>query len=271
VLENTVDQKAGIALLSCGILNPEDGRHSIPIAHISVLPLRDGTFDISFDQSETKVLANDGLGTNVLRMSQSGSYRVDNFDTSMDSTATTSAERSIVVFSPTHPNESRWYNLEKAYFVWRGKPDAVYRYAFDTSPETIPSNEHIVTDSKVKLSVPGDGIYYFHLQNVSGGPIAHYRVRSDMTPPSILAMKLSQNKIIAGDVVRFSFDAKDPISGIQRNYYVDLGNRLFLPAGQDLFVPFLNSGDQKVTLRVYDDAGNYSEKTETVHVAEKAR
>jgi hypothetical protein len=153
-----------------------------------------------------------------------------------------------------------------AHFVWYGKSDAVYKYAFDSNPDTVPSEEHTTQGTKVDVPVPGDGIYYFHLQLASGGPIAHYRLQSDMTPPSIISIHLSTDTVTVGDVVRFVFDAEDKESGVQSNYYVDLGDHLFLPIGKQLFVPFLNSGDQKVTLRVFDDAGNYTEKTQIIHV-----
>lgn len=266
VIENTIDQKAGRARLNCVVLHPEVGRQSIKIAEAIVHPKHKGTFSLSFDPEETKVLANDGLGTNVLRMAQAGSYRVDDFDLSEPSSDKTTNGRTFVVFSPSHPNESRWYNSRTARFVWRGKPEAVYSYAFDTSPDTVPSKNHTTQGSKIEIPIPGDGIFYFHLQLAGGGPIAHYRVQTDLTPPSIVSMKLSSDKIVVGDVVRFSFDAEDAASGVQRNYYVDLGNHLFLPVGSELFIPFLEDGDQNVTLRVYDDAGNYTERSDTVHV-----
>ena len=153
--------------------------------------------------------------------------------------------------------------------MWRGKSNSIYRYNFDTNPETIPTDEHVTAGNKLSIPVPGDGIYYFHLQLNAGGPIAHYRIRSDRTPPTILSLNASRDTIVVGDVVRFSFNATDPVSGIQHNYYIDLGNHLFLPIGQELFVPFLTTGDQQLKLRVYDSAGNYSEKIQTVHVENK--
>jgi hypothetical protein len=268
VIAKSIDQKAGKASFACVILDSKGDRGSFPVANLVVVPKAKGTFDISFDKDETKVLASDGLGTDVLRMSQSGSYRIDKFDISATSTTNLVMDpgRTFVVFSPTHPNQSRWYNLNTAKFVWRGLPDAVYRYAFDTNSDTVPSAGHTLQDSSVTIPVPGDGIYYFHLQLVAGGPIAHYRIQSDATPPSIVSMKLSQDKLIVGDVARFSFEATDTGSGVQQNYYVDLGNHLFLPVGSELYIPFLVPGDQKVLLRVYDDAGNYSEEIKVVHV-----
>ncbi len=267
VIENSIDTKEGRAHLSCVIVNSGEENRSLSIVDVVAMPRRTGTFTLSFDSAETKVLANDGLGTNVLRMSQAGSYQVHNFDsTFFQNVSTTSAASSFVVFSPTHPNQGRWYNAPTARFVWLGKPGVVYAYELNNLPDTIPSNAHTTQIPKVDIPIPGDGIFYFHLRFVSGGPVAHYRIQADMSPPSITSIHLSADKIFVGDVVRFSFDAEDKASGIQNNYYVDLGNHLFLPVGSQLFVPFLKAGDQKVVLRVYDTAGNYIEKSQTIDV-----
>ncbi len=273
VIESRIDASLGQAKLTCAFFKSGGERGSHKIADVVVLPRRTGTFTLSFDNENTHVLASDGLGTNVLRMAQAGSYRVDNFDPTllMATATTTESNRSFILFSPTHPNQSRWYNASKARFVWRGKPGAVYAYAFDTLPQTIPSKEHTTQDPAVTVPIPGDGIFYFHLQLAGGGPVAHYRLQADQSPPAIVSIHLSSEHIAEGDVVRFAFEAQDAGSGIQQNYYVDLGNRLFLPIGSELFVPFLESGDQKLVLRVYDSAGNYSEKSQIVRVGPKQR
>jgi hypothetical protein len=270
VIENKIDPVFGKINFSCGIFQNGGQRGSLEIAKILVNPKRVGTFNLTFGQENTKVLASDGLGTDVLRMSQSGSYKVDNFDKTLflNEQAST-AGRSFVVFSPSHPNQSRWYNSSVVRFVWRGKADVVYAYSFDSLPDTIPLASKTIKGKEISLPVPGDGIYYFHLRLVSGGPVAHYRVQTDVSPPIIRAIHLSQDHVTAGDVVRFSFEAEDPASGVQKNYYVDLGNHLFLPIGDQLFVPFLEAGEQKVTLRVYDTAGNYAEKSQIIHVEPK--
>lgn len=271
LIEKMIDNKEGTVTLACAIVDTDPLRKSISIADVTLQPLRAGSAAILFDNQETQVLANDGLGTNVLRESQGASYRFDNFKAGLIQHATTSTATttvsSFVVFSTTHPNESRWYNVSKAHFVWLGDPGAVYRYVFDTSPSTIPLGGHTIQGNALDVPIPGDGVYYFHLQLASGGPIAHYAIRSDMSPPIISAIKLSKSEIIEGDIVRFSFDATDIGSGVQRNYYIDLGNKLFLPVGQELFVPFMERGDQQVTLRVYDNAGNFTDAKEVIKVS----
>ena len=265
-IENTIDQKSGTATLSCIILNAEVGKSSLQIVKVLAVPLRSGEFTLAFDSENTKVLANDGLGTNVLRMSQNASYQVEDFSGN-EETATGTAP---VIFSPTHQNRSRWYNQRNARFVWRGTPETIYTYVFDTSRDTIPGREaNTVRGTAIELPIPGDGIFYFHLKKVGSELVSHYRIQSDRTPPSIITLRSSQDRIVEGDVVRFEFDAEDIASGIQQNYYIDLGNHLFLPVGRTLFLPLLEAGDQNVILRVYDSAGNFSEKTQVVRVDKK--
>ncbi len=265
VIENKIDTVNGKINFSCVLIKSGGERGSLPIAELTAAPKQVGTFILSFNE-DTKVLANDGLGTNVLRMSQAGSYRADNFDLSTKNENLSDTKRRFVVFSHSHPNQSKWYNDREAKFIWKGTPGAVYAYEFDSSPDTIPSKSKTLQDSTVSVQIPGDGIFYFHLQLASGGPIAHYRIQSDITPPTVTSIDLSSDKIVAGDVVRLSFQAEDITSGIQNNYYIDLGNHLFLPMGSQIYIPFVEPGNQKITLRVYDGANNYSEISRFVQV-----
>lgn len=269
-IENTVDQEEGIIRVRCILIDAPTDVHSFSIGSIVATPLVPGGFTFTFDSKETHVLANDGLGTNVLRASQDASYRADNFKNLLGQGTTTEEGRSFVVFSPTHPNEIRWYGEDTATFVWLGEEGNVYQYAFDSSPTpSLTAKWHPVEENRIDIPIPGDGIFYFHLQSVSGGPIVNYRVQADMTPPTILELKMSHEKVFVGDVVRFSFDAEDPRSGVQRNYYIDFGDHLFLPAGSQLYVPFLEAGEQTIVLRVYDGAGNYAEERRTIVVEQR--
>jgi hypothetical protein len=268
VVENTINATSGTATLSCVILDRQKRQGSLVLGDLILQPKKAGSFSLTFDMDRTKVLADDGLGTDVLRMAQSGSYRVDDFDPVLFTTSTvaTTSTRSFVVFSPTHPNASRWYHEDRARFVWVGRSGATYKYAFDTTPDTTPSGARTLQGNSASIPIPGDGVFYFHLQLASGGPIAHYRIQSDRTPPTLSAIRLSSDTVTVGDVVRVTLDSEDAGSGLQKNYYIDFGSHLFLPAGPQLFIPFLAAGNHKIVLRVYDNAGNYTEQARVIHV-----
>lgn len=269
VVEKSIDPVVGIAVFTCGTVDTLVKDRALPIVDIVVVPRKSGAFTLSFDKRTTRVLAGDGLGTDVLRSIQDSTYRVDDFST--DGAHATIPNTAIVLFSPTHSNESRWYNTPQARFVWSGLAGESYRYVFDASPLTVPTNHTTTIARAVTVDIPGDGLYYFHIQRKSGGPISHYLIRSDRTPPIITSMDLSSSSVAVGDVVRFDFDATDNVSGIQRNYYIDLGNDLLLPIGRQLFVPLLSKGSQTIRLRVYDNAGNYAEEMKTIHVTASDR
>jgi hypothetical protein len=272
VVENSIDTKNGVLNLSCVFQTIPDGQRDLYLGDIVFKPLRPGSVDLTFDRMQTQVLAHDGLGTNVLRTVLDGSYRVDNFNltgnlTNLDSDF---PERNFMLYSSSHPNSNHWYNLPQVDFVWIGPTDGVYRYVFDTQPNTLPSNRApTVQGSQLSLPVPGDGIYYLHLQSVRANAVTHYRIQSDFTGPTITAFNASETTITEGDVVRFDFAARDAGSGVEKNYYIDIGNKLFLPANEQIYVPFLEAGKQNLTLRIYDEAGNYSEKQLSVTVINK--
>lgn len=266
VIESSVRNDAGHIEFAC-VLEPsaEDPR-SLPVAHIRLTPLRSGVASFSFDAEDTKVLAADGLGTDVLRHARPGSYQI--VDTKEEGDGAGSA--SLVVFSPSHPNQAAWYNRKSARFVWSGATDETYAYTLDTLQNSAPSSRLSVRGNQVSVPIPGDGVYYFHVRPLSSdGPSAHYRIQSDRTPPVILSMQLSDEEIEAGEVVRALFEANDSGSGLQRNWYVDFGNRLFLPTKTGIFIPFLEPGLHPLTLRVYDEAGNYAEQSRFVSVTPK--
>lgn len=159
VIQNSIDSLNGEVNLTCGTteINPTTG--TLLIADLLLTPKKIGNFSLIFDTDETKVLAKDGLGTNVLRYSQSGSYNVDNFSNELFSTKSKNNKlRNFVVFSPTHPNQTRWYNSSSLKFVWLGPVGTDYIYKLDNTPLSAPTKKNIITGSELVLNTPGDGI-----------------------------------------------------------------------------------------------------------------
>lgn len=259
IVEEKIDAAVGEATFSC-VLQTQTERRSTLVTDLIVVPARAGMFSIVFNKTETKVFADDGLATNVLRMAQDGSYQVQDFSVPVPASTTP-----LTVFSPTHPNQARWYNMPAATFLWRGGKDAIYFYTLDNSPDTIPAATHSTQSSSIELPLSGDGIFYFHLRSAKSETV-HYKIQVDRTPPYLLALHASTERVVVGDVVRFSFEAEDVGSGIQQNFYIDLGSQLFLPVGREMYVPFLKAGNQTIILRVYDDAGNYTDTSTVIHV-----
>ncbi len=117
------------------------------------------------------------------------------------------------------------------------------------------------------MQAPSDGTYYFHLERVgdtADDDRVHHKVMIDTTPPKNVNIRVDAKEVRVGDVVRVQFSAEDGESGMQNIFYVDLGNKLFLPVGKETYIPVLNAGELEIRLRVYDRAGNYAEKTTSI-------
>ncbi len=271
VVRSTVDQQAGVIDFACQLPPMPGNSTNIILADVIVKAQHDGNVTLAFDQEATEVtMVDDGLGVNLLRSIQSSSYHFANFNYAIayQAQADDQAIDPLVVFSPTHPNDSQWYRSTTARFIWKDYPGSAYLYAFDNKPDTQPSLLNIITGSSIELTIPGDGSYYFHLQRIGESTVEHYRIQSDRSPPAILGLAVSDHNVTVGDVVRLSFEAEDAASGIQHNYYVAVDNHLFLPVGTQILIPMSEAGNRDITFRIYDDAGNYSEQSVTVEVAE---
>lgn len=257
VIENKIDNELGKLNLTCGVPSPGFSGKSGNLANILVEPKKAGVASFIFN-SGTKVLANDGLGTDVLRFASNGSYNIE-------------PDKSIIVFSSTHPNSERWYSNRAVDFNWSGQAlGTSYAYSFDNNPNSVPSLTSQITGSKITVTAPQDGIFYFHLAPVTAGrlgSVTTYKVQIDTTPPAELSIKASATKIQVGEVIRLAFSARDDASGLQNFYYISFGDSLFLPVGQQTYIPFTSSGAKNIKLRIYDYAGNYSEQALVIKVS----
>ena len=266
-IENSIDNEAGQVKVSCGIPNGfSDVRGTV--AELAITPTAEGDFRLIFGE-ETTVLANDGLGTDVLRFAENGSYQASLGQSSRDS----DIPPRMTVFSETHPNRELEYNSSSIDFSWLNAGDRYdYIYAFDKDPNTIPSGERSTTNNSLNFSVSEDGTYYLHVAARRGdtrGPVSHYRAMVDTTPPNPPIVKASSTSVSVGNVVRFEFSTDDT-DELQPNFYLRIGNDVFVPTTQQVYVPFFERGTHKVTVRVFDTAGNYTDTSMNINVKGKS-
>lgn len=255
VIESSIDTEKGEIRFSCIIANPGFSGPGT-VATLSFTALKPGDFSLRF-LPETQVLANDGLGTDVLRIAMDGGY-----------TATSLSDAgSVSAFSPTHPNQGQWYSNPTADFTWGGSTDAQYAYAFDSAATTTPSGEQVVSGQKISVTAPSDGIFYFHLAPLEGDlPARHYKVQIDTTPPANILIRSSSVTVKSGEVARLELEATDTGSGLQKNFYLAINSSLFLPSEPSVYVPFTTPGRNTLKVRAYDNAGNVSEQQMDIQV-----
>jgi hypothetical protein len=118
------------------------------------------------------------------------------------------------------------------------------------------------------VTAPFDGVFYFHVVPLFGstyGTVRHYKVMVDTTPPTDVSIRVSEESVSVGDVVRLEFSGRDSMSGLQDMMYVNINNNTFLPVGRQTYVPLVDIGQIPIRLQVYDKAGNFTEREKIIN------
>lgn len=205
-----------------------------------------GSFTIRYGK-ESAVYANDGLATNVLRTTTDTSLRFTNLaDARNDSSK-------IIGYSPSHTNQERWYANSNVLISWY--PEAELDIIHDGKKIL---DAHPDQDLPLRISIVEDGIHNIKLSTDTETDLT---VRIDTTPPEYLSFSASATQIKKGGVVHFIASGSDSMSGLQRTFYLKINDELFYPVGTEVYVPFPERGKYLTTLRAYDNAGNYTDKS----------
>jgi hypothetical protein len=254
-LEKSIDNERGEVRVVCGLPSPGFSGLSGNVVTLGLQPLKEGDMTLHFS-TDTQILANDGLGTDVLRLATDGSYRV------IDRSVIYNSTSSIPVFSPTYPNSARWYNEPSGLFTWITSNGYHYLYSLDNVPTvSVLAGASTTSADSVSFSGLTDGIYYFHIAPVKNGinsAVSNYKVMIDTTPPLQPTIKASETTVSEGEVIRLAFESQDNSSGLQGNYYVRFDDSVFLPAASPLSIS-LPIGTHIITVRAFDRAGNFAD------------
>lgn len=281
ILKKEIDNTKGQVTLTCGLPSPGFSGELGTAAKLIIKPLKVGDFSVRFDDSgKVRVLANDGLGTNVLRKTTDAHLRV--IDVTTLTPVTTTQPSTPIIVSPvrvlptilpaslTHANSEKWYSSKGIDFFWLPKDMKKYRYSLDNFPSSNLVDGENTSQNSLHLDVQGGGIYYFHIAAfVDGviGPVSNYKVMIDSEPPVGLTIEASHQTVSVGETVRFKFHSTDSLSGMQNNYYFKIDNKSsFLPVVDEPAVSFDTFGKHTVTVRAYDNAENYTDTSIDINV-----
>ena len=246
------------------VLNPGFTGKRGKILNVTFKALKSGKAEIRFVSGS--VLANDGLGTNILRNMMGGSYEIGR---KIIEAPTISYLPTPKIFSPTHPDQTKWYNNNNPIFEWR-IPDGVLevRVLYGENPHAIPTVSYSPPISRRELRNIPDGSYYFSVQFIGEGiksSIARYKFNIDTAPP--ILEEFSLNLFDAGSA-RLKIEAKDELSGIDKiDVYLD--NNLISSVDSETFdevIKDLDSGSHIFKVTAYDKAGNSIQKEEIINV-----
>jgi hypothetical protein len=221
----------------------------------------------------SRVLLNDGLGTEVLQHTQSAIY----------SLALPPPAGPIVV-SSTHPDQSTWYSNPNAVLEWTDEVDVeAYSYILnrqitDTPDDIADEHRHAI----MYKNLP-DGRHYFHIKAMRKGiwgGITHFVVNVDTEPPADFPINIIPDSKTTKRQPVIQFSTTDNLSGI--DYYEikrvslnpTLNDEINESGFQPLFVeitspyilPELDLGAYDIIIRAHDKAGNYRESVERLEI-----
>lgn len=213
--------------------------------------------------SSSKVLLNDGLGTDILGQTTDGVYYL-----------ALPPPAGPIVASPTNPDQGKWYAVKNVVFQWDVRSDTEgFSYVLNDNPVDVPDDVSVGLRDRVSYSNLADGTHYFHIKSLRGGVwggVTTYVVRIDNTPPASFTINFSPASRTANHRPIIDFGTTDSASGI--NHYelriIPLDPPLALAAQNN--TPFfieaippysakLDDGRYMVVVRAYDEAGNYTQ------------
>jgi hypothetical protein len=248
-----------------GIPNPGYTGSSGTIITLNFRANEPGNTTVSFVSGA--VLANDGLGTNILSTLGGGSYSLNPgsiiptpTQTTDDTPLTSGVPQAPKIISSTHPNSDMWYSKSTAEFEWSNPADVTaVRLLVGKIANATPNVLYQPPVEKKTVAELEDGVWYFHvrLKNGSGwGETAHFPVRVDTTAP-----KQFEIKLVNSIPPTLNFETVDATSGVaQYEIQIDGGESLFLKASEispsAYVLKGINPGDHKILVKAIDKAGN---------------
>jgi hypothetical protein len=227
-----------------------------------------GTAALRFLDS-SRVLLNDGRGTDVLGQTTDGLYAL-----------TLPPPAGPIVTSPTNPDQEKWYATKNVVFRWEVAPD---NQGFSYILNNLASDEPDDISEGLKTSVAykdlPDNTYYFHIKSLRAGiwgGVTIYAVNIDNSPPAVFDIDVSPSAYTSNRRPIIDFGTTDAASGID-HYELKFISLNPQPQGSQSNSPgdstpffieatspysqYLEIGRYDIVVRAYDRAGNLYQTT----------
>ena len=234
-----------------------------------------GIADVPF--ASGSILANDGFGTNVLASISGGVYALGGAKTPSETAEEAKENLSKlpakpVITSPTQPDQNKWYAMSTAVLEW--KLPAAIKAANAVNDQQAATKAGTKSQGLFATKNYGnlpDGVWYFHLrlENSYGwSQTASYKYQLDTHNPETLNISQLVSTDPASLKASFNLSGHDALSGLDY-FSVKVDNGDFVRASSSGSCPGLTTyetadlavGNHLLTVRAYDRAGNYTEKS----------
>ncbi len=214
---------------------------------------------------DSRVLLNDGHGTDDLSQTQNGIYEL-----------TLPPPGGPIVVSETHPSQFIWYSNRTLVLRWENEESGVqgYSYMLSDDPTATPDDISEGTKTSVAYGNLSDGIHYFHIKSLRDGKwggITHFSAKIDASPPANFPVYVSPSARTASKQPIIQFITTDALSGVD-HYEIkiialspdvaqkpEVGGQFFIETGTSYIPSVLELGDYDILVRAYDKADNFKE------------
>jgi len=253
------------------ILNPGFQGNQGKIITVTFRIRQSGTVSLSI--TDASVLANDGLGTQLLSKVKDATFT---FSPVIEKPPAPEAETPLYPFvlpapyikSSTHPDPNRWYQSTRVHCSWNVPKEATaVRILINRHPRSRPTVLYTPPISSKEITDLEEGVWYFHLQlkNKYGwGDITHYRIQIDNTPPERFEIRIDREGDPTNPSPLLIFESEDKVSGVEK-YEIKIDQKKAIVVSSEEIKqkgcykpPPLTPGEHSIIVRAIDYAGNYS-------------
>jgi len=244
------------------VLNPGFSGSSGKVITVNFKPKKEGSATVKYTSGA--VLANDGLGTNLVSTFNTATYVLE---PSVSTAPTTSSIGVPKITSSTHSDSDSWYNSSTATFDWDLPSNVLEtRILIGRNEKSTPTVSYTPPISTKTIDDLGGGSYYFSVQfrTAEGwGVIGRFKINIDTVAPSSFNIVVNTEE----ENPRLSFQTDDTDSGFS-HYELTVGDgELIRIEEQDVSLyelGFMYLGEQIITVTAFDNAGNSTQDTISV-------
>lgn len=244
-------------IFSGGLPSPGYSGSAGTIVKVTWQALAVGTANISVTGG--KVLANDGLGTNVMTGQSGASYAIQAATTTPTKPTTPTGPVAPTLSSPQFSSQQQWYAEKNATITWT-RPTGIEGVSYQLTREsaTVPDETFENNSGSTSVALTDDGVWYFHLRAkyaTGWSSVARLKLQRDTTPPEPFEISVERDRGQADPSPTLTFSATDGSSGII-GYSAAVNGLPGVPVTSPYTMTVDQAGEYHVVITATDGAGN---------------